>query len=53
MEKDIKFLKAKVDAVIKEGYKIAKGKGLTDYERDQIIKCVIEKKLKRGLILLW
>ncbi|MCP4348901.1 MAG: hypothetical protein GY795_25760 [Desulfobacterales bacterium] len=49
MKIDIKILKAKVDAVIKEGYEIAKGKGLTDYERDHIIKCVIEKKIEEGI----
>lgn len=42
-------IKSKIDKTIEEGYRLSKGKGLSEYERDYIIKCVIDKKVNDGI----
>ncbi len=50
MKKDINFfLKTKINTFIKEGYKFAKRKGLTDCQRDYMIKYVIDNKIEEAI----
>jgi hypothetical protein len=42
-------IKALINKLIDEGYKLSEGTDLSNYERDQIIKRVIDEKVQEGI----